>query len=130
MKTSFPELTQRQAGWIAGIGLLLMTVLAIYASFSVFEPYIDFNDAGTTVKMIQDNPVSFRMSIFSYFLVIILDIVVAWALFYYFRSVHRSISLLTAWFRLIYSVIFAVALGCIIDASHLLGKSEYLMSFP
>ena len=129
MQTPYPGISKNQAAWIAGIGLLLMTILAIYASFAVFETYINFDDAGTTIKNIQDNLSSFRLGLFSCLLVVILDVLVAWALFYYFREVHGSLSLITAWFRLVYSVIFAVALGNLMDALNLLGGSEYLKVF-
>jgi hypothetical protein len=53
----------------------------------------------------------FRAGIASSLIVLVADLVVGWALYVYLKPVNRSISLLTAWFRLIY---VAVALSAFV----------------
>ncbi|AZO95310.1 DUF4386 family protein [Halocella sp. SP3-1] len=52
----------------------------------------------------------FHFSIFSFFIVLILDIVVAWGLYILLKPVNKNISLLSTWFRLVYAAIFVFVL--------------------
>ncbi len=38
------------------------------------------------------------------------DLLIAWALYIFFRNLSRDLSLLTAWFRLVYTVFLGVGL--------------------
>jgi len=104
------SISQSQAAIIAGTSLLLMTVLAGFAYGFVFESLVDFSDAETTVRNIKTSEVLFRFGVFSWVLILILDVLVAWSLYIYFKPVNKSISLLAAWFRLIYSSFLGVSL--------------------
>ncbi len=53
--------------------------------------------------------------------IFLIDVVVAWALWVLFRPVHRDLSLLSAWFRLIYTVVLGDALGFLYAALWLTG---------
>lgn len=104
------DISQRQAAIIAGISLLLMTVLAGFAYGVVFESLVNLGDAEATVRNIKASELLFRFGTFSWLLILILDVVVAWALYIYFKPVNQSVSLLTAWLRLIYSSFLGVSL--------------------
>jgi hypothetical protein len=47
----------------------------------------------------------------------VLDVVVAWALYEFFRPVDRSIALLAAWLRVAYAAVFAAALSNLVAAA-------------
>jgi hypothetical protein len=68
-------------------------------------------DAATTANKIAASESQFRAGIASSLIVLVADLVVGWALYVYLKPVNRSISLLTAWFRLIY---VAVALSAFV----------------
>jgi hypothetical protein len=51
---------------------------------------------------------------------------VAWALYIFLEPISKSISLLAAWFRLVYSIIFGIALVNYFNIFNLLGSFEYL----
>lgn len=68
-------------------------------------------DAAQTANDIMASPTTFRLGVASLYLVIVLDIVAAWALFRFFTPVSTSISRLTAWLRLAYSGVFLVAIS-------------------
>ena len=57
------------------------------------------------------------------YLVVVLDVVVAWALMRVFEPVSRSLSRLAAWFRVAYSAIFMVAISQLAGIPDLLGAS-------
>ena len=59
----------------------------------------------------------------------VVDVVVAWALYVLFRSLSRDLSLLTAWFRLVYTVFLGVALIFFFVALQLLSGAAYLAAF-
>ena len=123
------NISQRKAAIIAGLGYLIMTILAPFANFFVLESLIVPGDAATTANNIIANELLFRISICCLLIVIICDIVVAWALYILLKPVNKSLSLLTAWFRLVYATIFGIALVSLFSVLQLLSCSDYLTVF-
>jgi len=129
MTNRITDISRRQAAIIAGIGLLLMAVLAPIAEFSVRQGLIVPGDAATTAQNIMADESLFRMAICIYLIVAILDVVVAWALYVFLKPVNKSLSLLTAWFRVVYAGILAVVLVNFVIALQLLSGTDYLAVF-
>jgi hypothetical protein len=75
----------RGAAIIAGVGLLLIAVIAPYANFGVLENLIVPGDANSTATNIIGSQMLFRVGMGCFLIVAILDIVVAWALYVLFR---------------------------------------------
>jgi hypothetical protein len=71
----------------------------------------------------------FRAGLVAFTVVFVVDVVVAWALYVLFRSLSRDVSLLTAWFRLVYTVLLGVALIFFFIALELLSGADYLSVF-
>ena len=80
MKNRIADISQRKAAMVAGFGLLLMTVFALFADFFVLPGLIVPGDATETANNIMAAEGLFRMAICSFLIVIILDVLVAWAL--------------------------------------------------
>lgn len=74
----------------------------------------------------MDSEGLFRFGIASVFLVAVLDVVVAWALFMVFKPVSSGLSLLAAGFRVGYAGIFMVAIGQLVEVLHILTNPGYL----
>jgi len=129
MKNHVAEGSQRKAAIVAGLGLLLMTVLAIFANFVVVEGLVVPGDATATVSNIVDNELLFRAGICCFMLVAALDVVVAWALYAFVKQVNKGLSLLMAWFRLVYAALLGVAVANLLGALVLLGGASYLTAF-
>ncbi len=121
--------TLRRAGLVAGIGLLLMAVLAGFANFGVIEGLVAQGDAARTAQNIIASEGLFRFGVVSLILVAILDVVVAWALKTFFKPVHKGLSALAAWFRLMYTGVFVVAISQLAAVPHLLSNAGYLKAF-
>lgn len=119
-------ISTRKAAKIAGYGLLLMTILAIFAELNVFQKLIDPADAAATVNNIKNNLSLFRLAVGSFVLILVLDVIVAWALYFYFKPVSRHFALLAAWFRLTYTVIFAAALMNYFKVLHILSDPPFM----
>ncbi|TMU57115.1 DUF4386 domain-containing protein [Flagellimonas algicola] len=101
--------TLGKAALIAGLGLLLMTLTVPFAEFYIF-PKLILDDAATTAENISKEKLLFTTSIFLHLITLLCDIVVAWALYLFLKPVQRYFSLLVAWFRLIYTAMYLVAL--------------------
>ncbi len=129
MTNRITDISLRQAAIIAGIGLLLMAILAPFAEFFVRQSLIVPGDAATTAKNIMADEVLFRIAICIYLIVAILDVVVAWALYVFLKPVNKSLSLLTAWFRVVYAGILAIVLLNLVIALQLLSGADYLTVF-
>lgn len=95
------DIPQRTAAIVAGTGLLIMFFAAIFANFFVIESLIVPGDAERTANNIIANESLFRFGIVSFLIVLICDVLVAWALYVFLNPVNKSLSLLAAWFRLV-----------------------------
>ncbi len=115
----------RRAARIAGAGYVLIFVLAIFANFMVREGLVDQANPAATVANITDSIGLFRLGLAAFLAVFILDIVIAWALHVVFRRVNRDLSLLTAWMRLVYTVLLGVALVFFFQVLALVGNPDY-----
>jgi hypothetical protein len=118
--------SQRNAAIAAGIGLLIMTVAAIFATF-VHDSVLVSGDAASTANNILANELQFRLSILSFLFVIVLDVIVAWGLYVVFRPVNRNLSLLAAWFRVVYAAVFLVTILNLGNALRLLHSADTLV---
>jgi hypothetical protein len=113
--------TVRRAGVVAGAALLLMVVAAIPAYFVVVEGMITPGDAAATAAEITARETTFRLGVVAWLLIVVLDVVVAWALYRVFRPVSAAVSMLTAAFRLVYTAVLLVAVGQLLRAVDVLG---------
>jgi hypothetical protein len=118
--SSLVDVSLRTAAIVAGLGLLLMSILAPIVQFNVFQSLVVPGDGKTTTDNILASIGIFRIGIVSFLIVAILDIIVAWALYILLKPANQSLSLLAAWFRVVYSAIFAVALVNLLSVLQLL----------
>ncbi|MFG3604333.1 DUF4386 family protein [Micromonospora chersina] len=109
-----------RAALAAGLGLLLMAVLAGLANFGVVDRLVSTDAAETTTQLLS-NQRAFALAVVALFAVACLDVLVAWALRAFFDDTHRTVALLSAWCRTVYAVVFAVAITHLIAAAGLLG---------
>jgi hypothetical protein len=120
----------RSAALIAGLGLLLMVVAAPFAELFVFPKLVVPGNALETTQNIIANKTLFASAIFGYLITFLCDLVVAWALYVLLKPVHENLSLLTAWFRLVYTVIAIVALLNLVTILRVLNTSDVLTVLP
>jgi hypothetical protein len=129
MTNRIADISLRKAAIVAGLGLLIMTILAIFANFFVLQSLIVPGDAAITANNIMANELLFRLGICSFIIVAILDVVVAWALYVLLKPVNKSLSLLSAWFRLVYAAILGIALVNFFSVLQFLSGADYLTAF-
>jgi hypothetical protein len=121
-----PSPQVRQASLVAGVALLLMSALAGFGYPFALHRLIAPGDAAVTGQNILAHQGQFWSGIACLFLVVALDVVVAWGLYRVFSPVSKGISALAAGLRLLYAGIFAVAVFQLLGAGRLLGDSSTL----
>jgi hypothetical protein len=108
--------SMRRASTTAGVGLLAMSVLSAFGYLVAVKGLVVPGNAARTAKNIADHENMFRFGIVSLYLVAILDVVVAWALYRVFKPVNAALSKLAAWLRIAYAAVFMVAISQLIGA--------------
>jgi hypothetical protein len=117
-----PTKSLRAPSLIAGTALLLMAVLSAWGNFGVLENLITTDDTAKTIANISASEALFRMGVAALVAVVVLDVIVAAALFEVFESVNRGVSMMAAWFRLAYSAVFLVAICRLLEVPALLAE--------
>ena len=123
------DTSPRGAAKIAGVSYVLLFALGIFANFFVREGLIVSGDPQATAANIVESEGLFRLGLVSFLVVFVLDVVVAWALYIVFRNANRDLSLLAAWFRIVYTVFLGVAAVFFFQALQLLSGSDFLTAF-
>ena len=118
------DISQRKVALAAAISLLVLALLAPFALFGVLQNLVVPTDAAATVENIIASEGLFRIGIAAFLIVIMLDIVVASALYVLLRPVNRTLALLTAWLRLAFAAVFASALVNLLDVAQLVGGPD------
>ena len=120
-------LTLRQAALTAGISYLLMPVA--FAEFAIFPKLVIPGNIEQTVENISAHGQLFFVGILCHLITLMLDVVIAWALYILLAPVNRALSLLTAWFRLVYTAVALSGLLNLVTVYRLVHTPDYLTYF-
>ena len=119
-------MTLRQAALVVGLTYLLNPVT--YAEY-VYPKLVIPGNIEQTAQNLSVHGGLFLAAVFCYFINFIGDVVLAWALYVLLAPVNRSLSLLTAWFQLVYAAIALFGTLNLVTAFRLLNTPEYLTVF-
>ncbi|GAB3655802.1 DUF4386 domain-containing protein [Glycomyces tarimensis] len=123
-----PARSLRPASLTAGLSLLLMIVLAFFGNFVAVESVVTPGDAARTAADIAASERLFRWGVACLVLVVILDVIVAAALYSLFATVDRTVSMTAAWFRVAYAAVFLVGIAQLALAADRLETPEAVMA--
>ena len=129
MTNSTSRAPLRTAALIAGLAILTMAIAAPFAELYVYPRLVVRDNAVETAKNIMANETLFVAGLLGYLITFICDVVAAWALYVLLRPVNENLSLLTAWFRLVYTVIALVALLNLVTLFRLLHTADSVPVF-
>jgi hypothetical protein len=129
MTTYTNQTSLRTAALIAGLAILGSVMVAPFAELYAMPKLVVPYNASETAKNIIEHRTLFISALFAYFITFFLDIVIAWALYILLRPVNENLSLLTAWFKILYAVIALVALNNLVTVFQLLDTPGYLNVF-
>ena len=113
----------------AGLGYLIIFITGFFANFFVLEGLVVDGDAAATFANIGNNLLQFRWGIFSFLIMVIADVLLAWPLYRLLKPVNKNLSLLSAWLRLLNGAIFGVAVVNLFGVLRLFGGEQYLAVF-
>jgi hypothetical protein len=111
------RLTFRSAALVSGISLILMAILAGAANFQVIEK---IKGSGITQSVVP----AIRWAVAAFVVVAVLDIIVAWGLYEMFHRENPSLSLLAAWFRIIYTAVLILSITFLFTATRIAPGNE------
>ena len=111
-------LSLRQAAVVAGISYFLMPVA--FAEFYIFPRLIVPGDIVRTAQNIGSHGELFFVGIVCHFITLLLDVIIAWALYFLLAPVNQALSLLSTFFRLVYAVNYLAGLDKLVTALHIL----------
>lgn len=118
-------MTLRQAALTAGFAMLLQTV-AVPADFFIFPRLVVPHDVTQTIANVLANRGLYVAGTLLYLVNFLCDVVIAWAFYHLFLPVSRSLSLLAAWFGLVYAAVVLGAWLKLLVAYRLLTAPDYL----
>lgn len=119
----------RRGSLIAGLGILLVAVLAAVGQLVVIEGLVTDGNAAKTAEDILASEGMFRLGVATWYVVAILDLVVAWALLQVFSPVNRGIARLASWSRLAYAAVLMLAVSQLAGVPTLLRSDDYSSVF-
>jgi hypothetical protein len=110
---------------ITGFGYLIIFLTGFFANFFVLDGLIVHDNVSATFNNIVANSLLLRFGILSFFIMVLVDLVLAWTLYLLLKPVNKEISLLTAWFRLLNAGIFGVALFHLFNILPLINANKF-----
>jgi hypothetical protein len=119
----------RGIGLAAGVALLVLAALSAAGVLVAVDGLVTPGDAAKTAEDITGSATRFRLGVASLYLVVVLDVFAAWALFRFFAPVDVWLSRLAAWLRVAYSVVFLVALSQLATIPGLLSDPRHQAAF-
>ena len=114
----------RRPAMAAGLGLLMMTVLAGAANLLVVEGLITADNPSQTAADILASEGVFRLGTAALLIVAILDVLVAWGLTEFLTPVDEGLSRLAAWLRIGYAAVFAVGVAQLVGVPRVLADAQ------
>jgi len=121
--------TLRQAAVISGVVLLVMAATAPLAEFHAYPKLLPPGGLEHAAAHVGANQGLLLQAILAYLVNFVGDVVIAWSLYALLRPVSASLSMLTAWFRVVYTVIAVVALQNLVTVLRLVTTPDYLKAF-
>ncbi|MDJ0792860.1 MAG: DUF4386 domain-containing protein [Woeseiaceae bacterium] len=121
------RLSLRSAALIAGFGLLIMAICAPLAFFQLLPQGIVRGDGAATVERLRTNGTPYLLGTYLLFLTYVMDVVVAWALYWLLRPGQKALSLLVAWMRIVYTALAFMGLMAYFHAYDLANATDFAM---
>lgn len=104
----------RKTALIAAFAILTMAFAAFFSLGVALDPLIAKDNINLTISNIKAAELLFRFGILGWIIIFICDLVAAWSLHLFFKSSNQNLSLITAWFRLIYTAILGISISHLI----------------
>jgi hypothetical protein len=118
---------QRRSALAAGVSLVIMAVAATFSYGFIMDKLVAADDAAVTLSNLQTSSQLFLAGILGWMIILLCDIVAAWALYIFLKPTDHYLSLLGACLRFVYCAILGIAISHLVLA-YLLSRSTLLVS--
>lgn len=108
LKTTY---SPRSYALIAGLGIIIMAIAAGYSIGFVQSFVLVQHDGLQTLNNLQTNRTLFIGGIAGWIIIFICDIIVAWALYHFFKQEDQKISIYTAVLRVLYAILLGFSIA-------------------
>ena len=119
------RLSLHSAALIAGLGLLVMAVCAPLAFFQLLPQGVVPGDGAETIERLRTSGTPYLLGTYLLFVTYVMDVVVAWALYWLLRPGQRALSLLVAWMRIVYTALAFMGLMAYFHAYDLANAPDF-----
>ena len=106
-----------------------MAICAPLAFFQFLPQGIVRGDGAATIEKLRTNGTPYLIGTYLLFLTYVMDVVVAWALYWLLRPGQRALSQLVAWMRLVYTALAFMGLMSYFHAYDLANAPDFAESF-
>ena len=100
---------QRTIAKITGYALVLMALIAGFSLGFAYAKFTDPSQLEFAQKNLTENSELYKFMLVGILLIIILDLLVSWTLFQYFKIDNWKLAILSFVFRIFYTLIFCIA---------------------
>lgn len=107
---SLELLNQRKAALTAGVALLIATAASLFAYGVIHTQLISLNDIPATIIDIRASIALYRTEIFGWFVILLSDIVVAYALYVFLKPIDHNLSFLSMVIKIVYTALLGMAI--------------------
>lgn len=123
------SITLRKASIISGTAILIMTAAAVSATDLTIGSLIVPDNPAATTNNIKSSEMVFRFGVFSWLITLICDVLAAWGLYIFLKPVNKDLSLLMAWFRLVYVALLGTSLLNYVKVLLLINSNGFISAF-
>lgn len=102
-------MNNRTLAKIIGYSLVLMAILAGFSFGFVFPKIFNPGYLDIAQNNLTENLQLYKFMLFGILLVLLLDILVSWTLYLYFKNANKKLAVLSCIMRIIYSIILGIA---------------------
>ncbi len=107
-------INKNKSALIAGIALLVMVVISIIGAGLVHAGLFGTDSVMDTANHVTGNLNQLNLDIAIWLIIMLLDILVAWALYIFFKEAEQAMSLLAAWLRVVYAVMLGMGIMALV----------------
>ena len=118
---------QRKMAIYSGISIVLMTIIASF-SFGVLDSLAVSNDPLLTFNNLSESKTLFFISVLGWGVIVVLDLIVSFTFYLYFRSKDEKTSMVMGILRLIYTVFLFFAILNLFEVLSLLDEKIDIVS--
>ncbi|WMT40987.1 DUF4386 domain-containing protein [Paenibacillus sp. D2_2] len=129
MKTVKKLSDQRISALTASTSLIVMALVAFFAYGFIHGRLVVQDNPALTFQNILASVNLFKAELLGWLIILICDVIAAWALYIVLAPIHKGLSLFGAWLRLIYSAMLGIAILNLVFVLLLSKNIPYLSSF-